>query len=809
MTQKVDYGKTTLTTAIAAALTPAGQVLAQDQEADDSGVLEEVIVTATFREASMQDLPQSIQAFTTEDIQRAAFTNFADVAAAIPSLTLIADQPGRNNVKFRGISTGTGEYYTASTSAIYFDETPLTFNSQQLWPAMVDIERIESLPGPQGTLFGSSALAGTVRVVTNKPDPTSVYGEVYGEWFATDGGDDSYAANGWINIPLIQDTLAMRFVGHTRHEGGWIDNVFAQTYVQPDQSIFTSPGDNSAIVEDNYNEYELTGGRGSLLWNITDNWEVIVALIAEQNSSEGAWGDDTNLPDNQHALFHKENRDDEWWNASLLIRGDLGFADLTSSTTFLDREIYYEFDNMIYEQWKDSYFGYGVYNTNYTYGYIFNDQTQDRVSQELRLVSSSDSRFSWMVGGFYEKIDDNWAYGATHPDLLNTSAWYYANYYNVYGKVAYYDIALPLPPSNIGYGQLLDRTDEQLAFFGEVTFEITDKWWVTGGMRWFNFKQEFFEQNQFPQGLAPAFSRDTNGVVTADTDTDDTVYKFSTQYFFNDDIMAYFLFSQGFRLGGENSQRAVETGLVPATYDPDFLNNYELGAKMEFFDNSLRLDVVLFWLDWQDRQFNITNFQDPQGNTLGFWWLRGTVNGGDTESTGTEISLDWQATDSLLFTASLTYIDAEIAEDIRLEDGTELTEGSPLPNSPELAYYLSADYTFPFQLFGGDFWTRVDYSYQDEWWDSTQGAIDNDPVSLIPSWSNWNLQVGLSLPNNWTLTAFVNNLTDERIVNGRGNNIYATDHFSDVFGTEVNDFRIIEFLSRPRHYGFTVRKGWY
>lgn len=816
MKQKVEYGKTTLTTAIAAALTPAGQVLAQeqDQEADYDRVLEEVIVTATFREASMQDLPQSIQAFTTEDITRAAFTNFSDVAAAIPSLTLIADQPGRNSVKFRGVSTGTGEYYTASTSAIYFDETPLTFISQQLWPAMVDIERIESLPGPQGTLFGSSALAGTVRVVTNKPDPTSVSGEVYGEWFATDGGDDSYAVNGWINIPLVKDTLAVRFVGHHRDEGGWIDNVFAETYVQPDPERFTSPGDNSAVVAKDYNEYELTGGRGSLLWNVTDNWEAIVSFIAEQNSSTGAWGDDTNLPDNQHALFHLENRDDEWWNASLLIRGDLGFAELTSSTTWLDREIYYEFDNMIYEQYKDSYFGFyfgsALYNTEYTYGHIFNDQTQDRFSQELRLVSQTDSRFSWMVGGFYEEIDDQWAYGATNDDLLGTIMWEYANYIAYYQSYnGTYDIDYPLAPTNIGYGQKLDRTDEQLAFFGELTYEITDAWWVTGGMRWFNFKQDYFEQNQFPQGLAPPGSRDTNGIVTRTADTDDTVFKFSTQYFFNDDIMTYFLFSQGFRLGGDNATRAVNTGLVPESYDPDFLNNYEIGAKMEFFDNTMRLDVVLFWLDWEDRQFSVTNFTDENGDLIGAWWLRGTVNGGDTETTGFEVSLDWQATENLLFTASLTSVDAEIAEDIRLADGTELLEGSPLPNAPDLAYYLSADYTFPFEVFGGALWTRIDYSYQDEWWDSTSGAVNNDPDSLIPSWNNTNLQVGLSLQNNWTITAFVNNLTDERIVNGRQNNSYATDWFTANTGSEVNDFRIIEYLSRPRHYGITVRKGFY
>ena len=243
---KIGSKRTTISTAIATALAPAGYAVAQQPETDEN-IIEEVMVTATLRESSMQDLAQSLQAFTTEQIERNAFTNFNDVANALPSLTLIADQPGRNSVKFRGVSTGTGEYYTDSTSAIYFDETPLTFSSQQLWPAMVDIARVESLPGPQGTLFGAAALAGTVRVVTNRPDTTGYSGQVYAEYFDTQGGDGSYAVNGWLNVPLIEDTLAMRFVGHTRDEGGWIDNVLGNTYVQPAPQ-FTSPGNNSAIV---------------------------------------------------------------------------------------------------------------------------------------------------------------------------------------------------------------------------------------------------------------------------------------------------------------------------------------------------------------------------------------------------------------------------------------------------------------------------------------------------------------------------------------------------------------------------------
>lgn len=795
---KSKYNKSKMSAAIAAAIAPGGYAAAQAPVTDEN-IIEEVMVTATLREADMQDLAQSLQAFTTAQIERNAFTNFYDVANALPSLTLIADQPGRNSVKFRGVSTGTGEYYTTSTSAIYFDETPLTFSSQQLWPAMVDIARVESLPGPQGTLFGAAALAGTVRVVTNRPDPSGFSGQVFTEYFDTKGGDGSYAINGWLNVPLIEDTLALRFVAHTREDGGWIDNVYGETYVQPAPQ-FTSPGNNSAIVEDNYNKYSLTGGRVSLLWNINDNWETIFSVISEDNSSEGAWIQDTNLPEFQHSLFHKENRDDSWWNTGLLINGDLGFATLTSSTTYLDRDIKYEFDNMIYEQWKDSYFGvyygFALYNTEYTYGYLFNDQTQDRVSQELRLTSNTDSRFQWMIGGFYEEINDQWLYGAVNNDLVDTIGWYYANYLAYYYSYnGIYDIQYPLTPTNLAYTQRLDRTDSQLAFFGEATFEITEKWWVTGGARWFKFEQDYLEQNQFPEGLAPAGSRATNGIVTSQTDVDDMVYKFSTQYFFDDNHMIYALFSQGFRPGGENSERASNTGLIPVNFEPDFLNNYEIGGKTEWLNNRLQINLTFFLMEWENRQFS-------EGGVDGQWWLRGTINGGDTETKGVELGVTWQLTDNLLFTGNLTSLKAEAKDTYEFLSGDVIQPGDPLPNAPELSYWAALDYTFPFELFGGELWTRVDYAYGDEWWNGTIAAINRDPDGLIPDWSNTNLQLGLNLPSEWVITLFVRNLTDEVRITGRQNNSYA----SDWFGTD--EYRFFDSVNRPIHYGFSLRKTW-
>jgi outer membrane receptor protein involved in Fe transport len=794
--EKRGFKVTLLSASIAAALYPVMPALAQEQERESDRILEEVLVTATLREVSMQDLPQSLQAITGEDIVRTGITDFVDVANAIPSLTVIADMPGRNSVKFRGISTGTGEYYTDSLVAIYMDETPLTFISQQLWPAMVDVERVESLPGPQGTLFGSSSLAGTLRIISNKPDPTEFSGEVSSEIYSTDGGDSSWSLDGHINIPLIADTLGLRLVAYARDEGGWLDNVYAEAYVQP-ADHFQSPGNNSANIRNDWNKFKLTGGRATLRWINSENWQSTFTFLTESSEADGNWGEDPSIGDEQTALFHDEFRDDEWWNISMLIEGDLGFATLTSSTTYLDREITYEWENMVYEQYKDSYWGvyYGfvLYNTEYTYGHIFNDQTQDRFSQEIRLTSQSEGRFQWMIGGFYEDVDDQWYYGADNRDMMDTGMWYYANYWAYYYNYYGYDIGYPLTPSTVGYSNTLQREISQKAVFGEMSYEFTDKWAATMGVRWFEFERDELINNQFPEGLPPWGTMDTDGTYISSSKSDDTVFKFSTQYSFDDDKMVYILYSEGFRLGGENSPRAANTGLVPRVYGSDTMKNYEMGLKSDFLDGSLRLNATLFRLTWKDRQFN-------WGSVDGQWWLRGAFNGGKTETDGFEIDLTWQATDNLRLEGRLTKLDGKTTTLTTYPNGTLLPAGVELPNAPELSYYLSADYTFPWTPFDGVFWGRIDYAYGDSWWNSTNNARDQDPDGLIPDWNITNLKLGLALPNDWTITAYVNNLTEERRINSRQNNSYASDWFG------VDRFRTIEYTNRPRTFGFTLRK---
>ena len=484
------------------------------QDADAGGLrIEEIIVTATKREMSTQDLGQSITAISTADIERMSIQSLEDVVRALPGVSLSSSIPGRNSVVFRGLSTGTSEYYTDSQVAIYLDEQPITTISQQPELRMIDIHHIESLPGPQGTLFGSSSQAGTIRYITNKPDPARFSAEVGGSFGLTRGGESSQDVNGWVNIPLIDDRLAVRLVGYGSHDGGWVDNVLGTT--------LDGAQDNAQYVEEDYNEWDSKGGRIAARWTMNDRWELDLTHIIQSSETEGSWDTDPAIGEFQHSKFFKEFRNDDWHQTSATIRGDLGFAELTATASTFDRDIVYEWDNMVYEQWKDAYWGvywgFPLYNSDYTFGTIFNDQTVTRDAFEMRLASKGDSKFQWLIGGFYEDSVVDWFYGSKNPDYVGTTSWYAAQSYAYYAYyyLGYTNVQYPVPATDIGYSETYNNSVKQKAVFGEINYNVTDEWRLIFGTRWFEFDRDTLTQYQFPQGLAPWGSFDTDGTTTS------------------------------------------------------------------------------------------------------------------------------------------------------------------------------------------------------------------------------------------------------------------------------------------------------
>ena len=828
---------TPLAGAVLAALYPASPVLAQDDN-EINVTIEEIIVTATKREMHLQDVAQSISVLTGADLQKMGARDLQATLRALPSVQLTALQPGQNSLVIRGISAGAYEYYTEAQVAVYLDEQPMTFSSQQVGIRNVDMERIENLTGPQGTLFGSSSQTGTLRYITNKPTTTGFLSQLEGRYGTTKDGAESYDINGFVNIPM-GDSFAIRAVGYTSLDGGYVDNIFGTS--------FAGNYDNANLVEEDFNEYEVSGGRVHALWNMGEKWSALFSIVAEDTTADGVWDSDGALGDYKVTRFEDEIRTDDWYSAAVTLSGNLGFADLSLTVTKFERDIVYEYDNMTYAQAKDRVYGgglyyelyyagdpayyyyanYGLYDTEYNRSIVFNDQVQERETLEIRLVSKGDSRFQWMVGGYYEDILDQWFYGTKVSGLTNTRAWTsaqaYAYYYGVHG---FYDYdcacyvtnpnqAYPIPATDVGYFNVLDRSVAQTAFFGELSYDLTEKWTVHGGIRWAEFDRNTFESYEFPGGLIPFGDIETggDGSFVDVGKVSDTIYKAGVRYNIDDDRMIYALFSQGFRVGGVNSQRAADTGEVPQNYGSDLLDNYEIGIKSQWLDNRLTLNGSVFFMEW-------TDYQDSYFG-LGAWWLRGTINVGDAETTGIEVQADWHVTDHLTISASGFAADAEFTDNVcnnfvggvrqpcpTLPDGSpdpdelDIRAGMPLPNSPKSMATASIYYDIP-NVLGGDLWFYYDFSYSSYAWNNTSNIVDNNRDGISPSWTYSTLSAGLQLPNQLDIELYVNNVTNESGYSYVGT--WEADE-AEVFGDLR--YRRMRAQDRPRTIWLVLRKGF-
>lgn len=806
-----------LTAAIVAILYPASLTFAQGTR-DEPAQLEEIVVTATRRDLNLQNVGQSVSAFSTADIERMAMQGSADVIAALPSVNLVAAMPGRNAIVMRGISTGSSEYRTDSQVAVYLDDQPMTSISTQVEVRTIDLKRIEALPGPQGTLFGSSSQAGTIRYITNKPDPTQFSSQIDAEIGTTSGGEESYDVSGHVNLP-VTESLAVRLTGFYAVEGGYVDNVLGLTLV--------GDRDNADVVEEDWNDYTTYGGRVAAKWQINPDWEGTLSLVSQWSEADGAWESDPALGDYKITRFFDEYRDDDWYQVGLNTKGDLGFAELSATAAYFDRSIKYEWDHANYSQWRSAYYGgfdpetgegsYNVYNTGVEIGTRFNDQTQKRTAFEVRLTSQGESRLAWMAGAFYEDVEDAWDLTSPVDNLMDTVAWEYANYYSCEAQGQGYDVACPLAPTGTYYFNRYKKTIKQTAVFGELSYSLTDQWTVTGGARWFEYDREqsdiYYQPFGFP--IRADFSEGGSQHSSKGTESD-TVFKFATEYRIDDDRMIYALYSEGFRLGGSNSERAAEAGFLPQTYEPDKMSNYEAGIKSQWLDRTLTLNLSLFYMEWDSIQLNVS------GSRAGSpFWMRGTFNGGAAEQKGAELNGAWQATDNLNFQFSLFFADPEFTEETNYpdveDDGTAIPAGTPMPISPEEKYWVAVDYRMPnFMDLDGDLWTRFSYSYQGEVWKSI-GAIEDyvdaeTPEAraearelLIPSYSTGTFQLGYTASSGWETALVVRNVFDEDGYNYISSSNYGA---SPEIGWDDPRWKYVRSLQRPRTVSLTFSKKW-
>lgn len=775
--------------------------------------LEEVIVTATKRKSNVQDLPQAITAFTTEDIQREGFAVLDDYVNRIPSLAFARREPAGTSVVFRGVAASGIQYGTNPSASVYLDESPITQAGLNPDPRLIDIERIEALSGPQGTLFGDASQSGTLRIITNKADTSEMAGWVEGNLAYVEDSDDlDNDISGMINIPIIEDKLAIRLVGFRSDEAGYIDNVLGEN--QPDRwrenrvAAGIAVGerfDNANQLDDDVNSTETVGGRAALRWFVNDDWTVDITGIIQNKDVDGFGDVNLGVGDREQVRFENEELSDDWYQVSLSLEGDLGFADAVLTGSYFDRDLTYEADATDYlhdfdQKYDPTYFTGEYYTVIYDFtgnprGFVIQDQQDERWTVEGRLAtpSDSDSRWSGLVGFFYGNLERTQLNTSTVRDFSNTE--YYANqgYYllNYSANSPYYNpnyATFHNTGSDNWFFGAYDLEVEQVAIFGEVTWAATERLSFTAGARWFNHDQEFeLQQGDLLEGNKVDVKRDYlyNNEVKHYSE-DDWVPKFNVTYQFNDDVLTYATYSEGFRSGGTNPLRSKS--ILPEDYSSDKLKNYEVGIKSEWLDNSLRFNAVAYHMQWDDIQIQVN---DPTIFSLGI------INFSEAEIDGFEAEVTWIPASGWDITANMAIINAEISDDntIYAPDGqliAEVENGTQLPITPENKGSIAVQYTFQGLLMEAEPYIRLDWAYVGDSVNSlngtesivfTQGATDQ------PSYDIGNLRMGLEA-DRWSGTLYVSNITDE----------VAKQFYSNRWGSKQ---RIS--INKPRTIGMTLR----
>ncbi len=742
-----------LASAISALLAGAPPVFAQDEAS--TGALGELVVTATKREENLQNVPLSIQAIGSEKLEELNITDFNDYVKFLPSVQFTSFGPGFSVAYFRGVASGENANHSGPqpTVGMYLDEQPITTIQGAVDLHLYDIERVEALAGPQGTLYGASSEAGTIRIITNKPNPSGFDAGYDLEINTVENGNEGYVAEAFVNVPL-SPTAAVRLVGWYKDESGYIDNV-AGTRTFPTSggciSNFSPPPPGCVATanraDDSYNDAETYGARAALRIDLNDSWAITPSAMAQEQKTNGSFAYDPNVRELGITHFYPERSEDKWYQAALTVEGRISSFDLVYAGAYLNRDDLVDFDYSDYAYFYDVQYGYGSYWYDDA-GNPLADPSQfvngtdyyKRQSHELRLSSPPDKRFRFVAGLFYQdqehEIYQNYQINGL-ADVITVTNW----------------------PDTIWLTNQL-RKDEDSAVFGELSFDLTDKLTLTGGFRAYDTESSlkgffgFSENYSSNFGEALCFSPEQfmgSPCVNLDDKVDDsgTIAKGNVSYRFNDDAMVYLTYSEGFRPAGINRNNAPPN---PPRYRPDFLTNYELGWKTTWAGNRLRFNGAVFLEDWDDIQFS---FLPPSGSGLTI--IR---NAGSAEIKGVEADLTWAATDGLLLYGGVAYIDSELKEDYIPDPGAlpDAFAGSQLPLTPDFKGNLTARYSFEF----GEFEAYVQGSavYSGSSWSDLIQSI-RDIYGKQDSYTIADFTAGFER-NGISVELYVNNAFDER-----------------------------------------------
>lgn len=736
MNQKIIFA--TGLAAMVAGMGAPGSFAAEDQTA----TMEEIIVTATKRSKNLQDVGMSISALSKDRLERMGATDFESY---LPMLTGISfNDDGGNNKKLvmRGVSDGLGrDVQTQSTVSVYIDDTPFS-NANGGFPdsQMFDIQQVELLRGPQGTLYGSASLGGTMRIITSKANPEEFEAKVETTVSTTKDGEESYAINAMVNVP-ISDKAALRLVGYTRSDGGFIDQV--------------------ELGIDNWNDTDIDGMRASLLFDPTDKFRINFNFLYQQTDANGRARYKPDIGDLKINGPIPEAHDNEFKLFGLTMRYDLGWAELFSSTSYneADGESIIDFSDNAYNLLQAIYIGFGVTDTvgvigqsrSETKNAYYEWRTAETFVQEIRLTSQNDGSIDWIVGGFYSTEDQGQRQSVVHDQMAAALVPLGIDSFAQEGGLLYIG-------ENVVFADDATYEFDQLAVFGELNYHISDTMRLTLGARW---SDNDYENNGRSAGLQNVVQgvatfeemfAGSKGLVVNSVSMSDTnvIPKLAFEYDFNENTLLYALATKGHRFGGANTAFAVTAG-APGTYETDELWSYEAGWKATLLDGKATLNGTVFYMDYSDIQSSFTT-------DSGFAYKD---NAGEASITGIELETSYQLMAGLLLNAGVTVMDPKLDEDFFDPRTGALVgrKGDQLIMAPKYSYNISLQYSRDLTA-ALDLIARMDYAYVSKSYQRYESlAVD---WMEIGDTDRLNARVGLIGAGGWEAELFVNNMLDER-----------------------------------------------
>jgi iron complex outermembrane recepter protein len=686
---------------------------ASESSPDEGGTrIEEIIVTAQKRSERLQDVPVPVTAIHADTLVNNSQLRLQDYYTSIPGLTVTPSVPAAQVLSIRGITTGPGN----PTVGITVDDVPYGASTEIGGGIIVpdidpgDLDRVEVLRGPQGTLYGASSMGGLIKFVTVDPSTDEVSGRVQsGTSSVYNGAQLGYNARGSVNVPL-SDSLAVRASAFTRLDPGYIDN--------PVRAI------------DGVNEARASGGRLAALWRPSEVFSLKLSALYQQVKGDGSSDVDLQpgLGDLQQNYLRGSGAYDKTVQAySAILSAKLGSVDLTAVSGYSVNAYKDSFDySYAFLPLANAFFGV-------TGSPVFDDNTASKFTQEVRLSAPLGQKFEWLLGAFYTHEKSSYSQNVVAEDSTT-------------GVVA----------SSSALNLSFPSTYEEYAAFADLTYHVTDRFDVQIGGRESQIRQSSTEtETGLYVPVLTGGARSPYILPEADTKASAFTYLVTPRFRISSDLMVYARLASGYRAGGPNLSPG---GVVPTEYNPDKTQNYEVGVKGDFLDRKFSVDASVYYIDWKQIQLQATN---PLTQ------IQYDFNGSRAKSQGVELSVESRPLTGMTIAAWVVWNDAVLTEAFPAANSQFGVPGDGLPYSSRFSGNLSLQQDFPLaSRVTGHVGGALAYV------GDRQGVFTADASRQdFPAYAKMDLRAGAKY-DSWTADFFVNNVADRRgvLTGGLGNN---------------------------------------